>query len=606
MAHNNTQQQQQQLDVLRDLQELRQLKLARSRVVGILGGNRGGGQWRTEQYEQDRLTASLLKNEAQARQREAKAKLRVVRTTVAFRLDARGGGAVRAELPRPLARVRALRVVGGTVPHPLARTFRDGQDDCVPLGYTQRWEVTRLRLRLSGVVDGGDVAPPLFSADPTKARVHIVATQGGKVSFAVDAPEFNDANKAKPVATVAFSAAVDAGPEGLGDTLATYFTNAAAAGGEALRDVMTASLVRLPEARALLVCTAEDGVLSPPPHALFTMAVTGQFAAYWMAVGDAEAAMQTSASTFILIEATEASARSAAQARSRTVGSADAEAADHGLLTSDDDLMAWSGSYAPSHRASTALSRFVSALTERPLAFERVNATSTTTKGVLLERTATASLQFGQTTLARDEAAFVLEGAVNHYAQVLELGVAASSSTKYLHVGTYGERVSGVLDPPATATAHQVSFRFRSGVDSDRQAAAVFGFEPGKDVVFERGRDHVVVAPRPFMHHRSGQLVRVACEQVESRVGGADARAGWFEYGTYHEQAQTEPMITTNLPTGSYGDTAFSPELRLLRHLDLKFFTREHHPGSGAIERPISDPDSPGYVLVLEAEVAPL
>lgn len=594
MARNT---QQQQLDVLRDLQELRQLKLARSRVVGILGGNRGG-QWRTEQYEQDRLTASLLKNEAQARQREAQAKLRVVRTTVAFRLDARGGAAVRAELPRPLARVRALRVVGGTVPHPLARTFRDGQDDCVPLGYTQRWEVTRLRLRLSGDVEGGEVAPPLFSADSTKARVHIVATQGGKVSFAVDAPEFNDANKAKPVATVAFSAAVDAGPEGLGDTLATYFTNAAAAGGEALRDVMTASLVRLPE--ALLVCTAEDGVLSPPPHALFTMAVTGQFAAYWMAVADAEAAMRTSGSTFILIQATEASARSAAQARLRTVGSADAD----GLLTSDD-LMAWSGTYAPSHRASTALSRFVSALTERPLAFERVNATST--KGVLLERTATASLQFEQTTLARDEAAFVLEGAVNHYAQVLELGVAASSSsTKYLHVGTYGERVSGVLDPPATAKAHRVSFRFRSGVDSDRQAAAVFGFEPGKDVVFERGRDHVVVAPRPFMHHRSGQLVRVACEQVESRVGGADARAGWFEYGTYHEQAQTEPMITTNLPTGSYGDTAFSPELRLLRHLDLKFFTREHHPGSGAIERPISDPDSPGYVLVLEAEVAPL
>lgn len=599
------QQQQQQLDVLRDLQELRQLKLARSRVVGILGGNRGG-QWRTEQYEQDRLTASLLKNEAQARQREAQAKLRVVRTTVAFRLDARGGAAVRAELPRPLARVRALRVVGGTVPHPLARTFRDGQDDCVPLAYTQRWEVARLRLRLSGVVVGGEVAPPLFSADPTKARVHIVATQGGKVSFAVDAPEFNDANIANSMASVAFSAAVDAGPEGLGDTLATCFTDAAAAGGEALRDVMTTSLVGLPEARALLVCTAEDGV-SPPPHALFTTAVTGQFAAYWMTIADAEAAMLTSASTFILIQATEASARSTAQARLRTVGSTDAAAADHGLLATDDALVGWSGRYAPSHRASTALSRFVSELTERPLVFERVNATSTTTKGVLIERTATASLQFGQTTLARDEAAFVLEGAVNHYAQVLELGVAASSSsTKYLHVGTYGERVSAVLDPPATAKVHRVSFRFRSSVDSDRQAAAVFGFEPGKDVVFARGRDHVVVAPRPFMHHRSGQLVRVACEQVESRVGGADARAGWFEYGTYHEQAQTEPMITTNLPTGSYGDTAFSPELRVLRHLDLKFFTREHHPGSGAIERPISDPDSPGYVLVLEAEVAPL
>lgn len=609
------QQQQQQLQVLRDLQELRQLKLARSRVVSILGGSRGG-QWRSEQQEQDRLTASLLKNEAQARQREASAKLRVVRTTVTFRLSARGGASVRAQLPRPLERVRTLRVVGGTVPHPLARTFRHGQDDCVPLAYTQRWNVTRMRLRLSGEVVGGDVAPPLFSADPAKARVHILSTHGGLVSFAVDAPEFNDANKAKAEISVTFSARVDAGPEGLGDALATYFTNAAAAGGAALRDVMTASLVGLRDARALLVCTPEDALASAPPNALFSLVESGKFAAYWMAVGDAEALMRTSATTFIMFTATEASARLAAQARTRTVGATDSS--DHGLLMDNGTagaLMEWSGAYGPAHRANMAIASFVSAIRAGPLSFDRLNATSA--HGPLIERTATASLQFEQTTLARDEAAFVLQGAVNHYAQVLELGAVAtdrtslSASRTYLHVGSYGERVAAVLDPPDTAVVHELSFRFSFGVDADRQAAAIFGFEPGKDVVFARGKDQVVVAPRPYMHHRSGQLVRLACEQVESRVGGADAQQGWFDYGTYHEQAQAEPMTTTNLPTGSYGETTFSPELRVLRHLDLRFFTRELSQAAKeeedkVVEHPIFDPDSPSYVLVLEAEVSPL
>ena len=117
--------------------------------------------------------------------------------------------------------------------------------------------------------------------------MRVVSAQGGKLAIEVDAPEFNDANKAKEVQEVAFAAHVDVGPTGLAETLRNCFTNAAAAGGSALQDVMRAAVPGLDNV-AILVSTAAAALSAPPAQALYSVVVGGDYAAHWVTAADAD------------------------------------------------------------------------------------------------------------------------------------------------------------------------------------------------------------------------------------------------------------------------------------------------------------------------------
>lgn len=573
----NDEQQQQaaQVAVLKDLRRLRELRKAKQRITQTLG-NDAAVSLRAA-HEEELMRQALLRNEAKSRVRESTGKARTLTLAVSFSLADRGQGVapsasaprvaalVKAALPRPLSQVRALRVVGGTLPHPLAPTFRRGHDDCVPLAYTQRWPVDKLRMRLVG--------------DDTQQQ------QGSRQ-------------------LLSFSAAIDVAPAGLAATVSSCFVGAAASGGRALRDVMLVRLLGMDDASTLAVGAAT----APTPTGTRYAFVSSDYTAYWLGSADARALSGRDEQLYVLIHAAPGSLHKWSAGARAYEGKGDFLQAVAGGGYAH--LLSWSAAYPTSHVAAAAVTAFVAAVTTG------VVATATTAvSAAVLERTAVATLQFQpHATLQRDQAAFVLESAVNHYAKVLELGTASAETTdEYLHLGTYGEHIAFMLDPPASAAVTRVVFAFGSAADGKvRSAAAVFGLSAGSDFVIERGKTKGVLAPHCFMYHRTGRTMRVVCSEVLTSRIGSDDEQRWFDYGGYHEQAQADPSATLSLPTGSYGGVEFSPELPALRALTLQFYTRELNVGGGEHERhdevdvPVTARgEGPSCTLVLEVDVAP-
>ena len=543
----------QQLATLHDLKRLRTLKLAQARMHKLLGVG-GAPSWVDEEREEDMAQYALLRSEARARMREA-GSARKVGVTVSFKLG--GGGAIRVPLPYPLHKVRAIRAVGGAVPHPLYTSFRTGRDDRVAIAYTQRWEVPQLRLRASSS------SAAAVGEGSTRRRVVL-----------------------QP----------DVVPGGSG-TAATCFGEASAgAAAIALEGVQDARLIGLLSGPFVLMVGPHTA--AAPAGALYSLTVATNL--YQVHLLTTEPPPHDRASYVVF--------RSAGNSRAR----ATSWSVDGDYLQPDGALhLELVAEHTDTHPASAGLANCISALVAAG-GVTLLRTATTTAAAVSIERVGRAVLQLEGSTLTGDEAAFVLEAAIARYARLLELGAAGSaSSATYFRIGCYGERLSFVLDPPSTAAATQVSFLFGSAdpEDRNRQAALALGFAREEDVVFLRGA--VQVAPAPYMHHRTGRTVRVHCEETASRAGGGRAPPAWFEYGAHDDSSSNPDQRTVHLGSGrAYGHVDCSPEISKLDALTLHFSAYEAGmSGAGTAEEQQHDVEADPhttYSLAIEAEVAPL
>jgi hypothetical protein len=211
-------------------------------------------------------------------------------------------------------------------------------------------------------------------------------------------------------------------------------------------------------------------------------------------------------------------------------------------------------------------------------------------------RAASAEMIFASATMSMHSALHVLQGALNHFASILE-GAAHDSTDVYIYAGAYGSRCALALRPPSSSTARRVKFLFSRG---SRSAAAVFGFPSDADVVIERGG--AALSPSTFLSTRGAASVSVRCEEMSSASGGPSRGPSWFDY-TPHDQVQQQlPSTTITLGLGNErGLLEFPQPLAILDQITLQFF--RHPPDEQealilATEMPASQ------TLVLQAVVS--
>lgn len=563
-----------QLAALQDLKRLRNLKQAQVRMQKLLGVA-GSAAWVDEEEVEARSQSALLRAEALARMREATAPPRKLRLSLSFRLAAGGdGGLVRVPLPHSLHKVRAIEVVGGALPHPLANSFRPGRDDCMSFAYTQQWDVRQLRVRC--VRSTETIKQP-------KQRVQ---------SRLVINP--------------------DVVPGSAGTARTCFAQAAAGAGAIALESVMNVRLLGLLGLQSFVIMVGPFSA-DTPTGALYSLRVPNKYQVHLRrrVVGEEEVSGRYNADSEQYISFYHDPPPLAAAA---------GPSSSSWAVDGDDYLRS-----APPHPLSLELLAEYNSKRQDPTTVAVADfITAAEHSGVVLllgdsvangqitvEREARAVIQVAPSTLDAGEAAFVLETAFTQYAQLLELGAPSSPAVPYLRIGTFGERLSFLLDPPTTAAVTKVAFLFKSAkpADRDRQAALALGFVRRADVIFLRGV--AVVAPAPYMHHRLGRMVRVDCAEAASRVNGAHDKAAWFEYGAHDEHHNSagnrQTIYIGGGGGGRYGRISFSPEMSKLDALTIQFRSRE-----GRLEDDDDDDDMVAqgahhttYSIALEAEVAP-
>jgi hypothetical protein len=540
---------------LRLLQQLKRVRLQQQRAPYAAA-------YPEEELDRDATVAQLIHLEQAARQRESATPGRIVTFTAAIGAP-RADGSAFAPINPHLRNVLALRVVGGTVHHPAAPTFRAGIDDTIPFVYAQQWPLRRLRLHAGSLSAGGCLsvqfdmsAEASDSGDSTTSVVHRsfanVVALGSTVLVGVRTLSIDVGGAA---CLVVNSPEVPAGEGTLLSTADKRIKGTVSCDGTTLVGSGTSFASQLQKGDSLYVVERNTGRTHGVVVSAAPVAGDERVAVDGTSFGASYAWLDMDAYRVDLV-------RSAA------------DGVCFPLLDALDALE-WGavGSFARSpevtlcqEKESATRSKFMRAFSSGLGKGIELTPASDTAPPTFSRRVS-ASLVMRQSTMSMAEALFVCEGGLNHYARILE-GAAVESTDEYVHVGSYGSQSSIYLRPPHSAAVTEIVMTFSS---CSRNAGGVFGFRTDTDLRIKRQQS--VISRDVFLAKRIGSTVAVICDELSASVGNTSGSgSAWFEYGAHEPDHLAQPSSTMSLAKSAVGaELVFNPPLALLPGLTLRF-----------------------------------
>jgi hypothetical protein len=523
--------------------------------------------------------------------------------------------------------------MGGTLLHPMCPTIREERDDLVPLSYTQKWEIKRVRVvavpdtrkseTSAGVVTASvrvtlEVSPHASSGTASDSIVRKALTNAvgatdvvrsiEKLSMKVDALKSIAVNTASAgrhdgasyaTRTTSFRADIIPQHDGTNATGVMFEVTAYA---DVLRRIATLE-EKIRYGRELLRTIETSAHAVALAQSFRSNAAEGHAQDMKQSLDDDDALVR--ASKWRTADLAHAKAVAAAQAHHESSVVANDEyetahgeqqgrehritqelAAERLLIsnprkweeTSDDAYfmsattslgMELKATYASGHSAAAAATAFLDSLESAGVTAAAV--ASATIASV--NRTAYVDIVLEPASLSQERSMYVLMGAINHFARILEEGT-ASSTLDYVDVGSYGDRCSIALSPPAAAATTSVQLLFATSSTRTRHAAPVFGFEKSKDIKILRGA--AKLSPYSCLFHRAGQFISVRCPEMESRSSGGRSMY-WFDYG-YDAYSLSAPLLRTGTvslreSTTPHAVADFSPPIGALDALTITLHT---------------------------------